>query len=106
MESAPREGVRRRRLADAQEHVGPNVHPVDLLLAQAELARTGTNWRDATPYYDEVLARDPLNIRGVLGRVELYREAGLKRTAMLTLESALDKSPLSVALLRVYATAL
>jgi tetratricopeptide (TPR) repeat protein/transglutaminase-like putative cysteine protease len=97
---------KREWLDKAQALVGPNEHPVELLLAQAELARTSTNWRDATPYYDQVLTRDPLNIRGVLGRVELYREAGLKRTAMLTLESAIDQNPLSVALLRVYATAL
>ncbi|MEA2345824.1 MAG: hypothetical protein QOF63_3993, partial [Thermoanaerobaculia bacterium] len=97
---------KREWLNRAQALVGKNEHPVELLLALAELARSGTNWRDATPYYDRVLARDPLNIRGVLGRVELYREAGLKRTAMLTLESALQRNPLSVALLRVYATAL
>jgi tetratricopeptide (TPR) repeat protein len=97
---------KREWLNRAQDLVGQNDHPVELLLAQAELARTGTNWRDATPYYDQVLVRDPLSIRGVLGRVELYREAGLKRTAMLTLESALQRNPLSVALLRVYATAL
>jgi tetratricopeptide (TPR) repeat protein len=97
---------KREWLDKAQELVGPNEHPIELLLAQAELARTSTNWRDATPFYDQVLTRDPRNIRGVLGRVELYREAGLKRTAMLTLESALEQNPSSVALLRVYATAL
>jgi tetratricopeptide (TPR) repeat protein len=80
--------------------------PIDLLLGEAELARTGTNWRDATPFYDEVLKRDPDNVRGVLGRVELYREAGLKRTALLTLESALERTPRSVGFLRVYAAAL
>jgi len=93
-------------LNKAQTGAGERVHPVDLLLAQAELARTGTNWRDATPYYDQVLASDANNVRALLGRVELYREAGLKRTAILTLESALERNPRSVALLRVYATAL
>jgi len=97
---------KREWLGRAQELVGEGSHPIELLLAQAELARTGTNWRDATPYYDQVLAREPFNIRGVLGRVELYREAGLKRTALLTLESALERSPRSVALLRVYVTSL
>lgn len=97
---------KREWLNRAQELAGKSEHPIELLLAQAELARTGTNWRDATPYYDQVLTRDPESIRGVLGRVELYREAGLKRTAMLTLEAALERNPLSVALLRVYATAL
>jgi len=97
---------KREWLNRAQALVGDSSHPIELLLAQAELSRTGTNWRDATPFYDQVLAQDPANIRGVLGRVELYREAGLKRTGLLTLESALEKNPRSVALLRVYATAL
>jgi tetratricopeptide (TPR) repeat protein len=93
-------------LDKAQASVGPRAHPVDLLLAQAELARSGTNWRDATPYYEQVLSYDANNVRALLGRVELYREAGLKRTAIVTLESALDRNPRSVALLRVYAAAL
>jgi tetratricopeptide (TPR) repeat protein len=80
--------------------------PIDLLLGEAELARSGTNWRDATPFYDEVLQRDPDSMRGVLGRVELYREAGLKHTALLTLESAVQRNPRSVGLLRIYAAAL
>ncbi|MET0593373.1 MAG: DUF3857 domain-containing protein, partial [Polyangiaceae bacterium] len=49
---------------------------------------------------------DPDNVRAVLGRVELYREAGLKHTALLILESALERSPKSVGLLRIYAAAL
>jgi tetratricopeptide (TPR) repeat protein/transglutaminase-like putative cysteine protease len=97
---------KREWLNKAQKAVGERSHPVDLLLAQAELARSGTNWRDATPFYDQVLAFDSTNVRAVLGRVELYREAGLKRTAILTLESALERNPRSVALLRVYAAAL
>jgi cellulose synthase operon protein C len=79
---------------------------VALLLARAELARSGPSWRDAVPYYDEVLAIEPDNARALLGRVELYREAGLKRTAVLTLEKGLESNPRSVALLRVYASAL
>jgi tetratricopeptide (TPR) repeat protein len=90
--------------ARALAETGPR--PVDLLLGEAELLRSGTNWRDATPFYDEVLLRDPDNVRGVLGRVELYREAGLKRAALLTLESALERNPRSVGLLRIYAQAL
>jgi tetratricopeptide (TPR) repeat protein len=97
---------KREWLARARALVGNGPKPVDLLLGEAELARTGTNWRDATPFYDEVLQRDPDNVRGVLGRVELYREASLKRTALLTLESALERNPRSVGILRVYAAAL
>jgi cellulose synthase operon protein C len=97
---------RREWLARARAMVTTGPLPIDLLLGEAELARSGTNWRDATPFYDEVLQRDPDNFRGVLGRLELYREAGLKRTALLTLESALNRNPRSVGFLRVYAVAL
>ena len=74
-----------------------------MLLAQAQLARTGTNWRDAVPIYEKILAIDPDNVGATLGRVELYDEAGLKRTALATLERAVARQPHSVALLRVYA---
>jgi cellulose synthase operon protein C len=97
---------KREWLARARSLAPEDSPPIDLLLGEAELARSGTNWRDATPFYDEVLQRDPDNVRGVLGRVELYREAGLKRTALLTLESALERNPRSVGLLRIYAAAL
>ena len=97
---------KREWLARARTLVGAGAKPLDLLLGEAELLRTGTNWRDATPFYDEVLQRDPDNVRGVLGRVELYREAGLKRTALLTLQAAVERNPRSVGLLRVYAAAL
>jgi len=97
---------KREWLARARALVENGPLPIDLLLGEAELGRTGTNWRDATPFYDEVLKRDPDNVRGVLGRIELYRGAGLKRTALLTLEAALERNPRSVGFLRVYATAL
>ncbi len=76
---------------------------VDVLLAQATLARTGTNWRDAVPLFEKILAIDPDHMSGTLGLVELYVEAGLKRTALATLERAVARQPQSVALLRVYA---
>jgi tetratricopeptide (TPR) repeat protein/transglutaminase-like putative cysteine protease len=97
---------KREWLARARALAGEGPKPIDLLLGEAELLRSGTNWREATPFYDEVLQRDPDNVRGVLGRVELYREAGLKRTALLTLASALERNPRSVGILRVYAAAL
>ena len=76
---------------------------VDLLLSQAQLARTGTNWRDAVPIFEKILSVDPDHIGATLGLVELYVEAGLKRTAITTLERAVGRQPKSVALLRVYA---
>jgi tetratricopeptide (TPR) repeat protein len=76
---------------------------VELLLAQARLARGGTYFRDAVPIFEKVLAIDPDNTAGTLGLVELYVEAGLKRTAATTLEHALARRPHAVALLRAYA---
>ena len=60
----------------------------------------GTNWRDAIPFYDRALARDPDNVPAVLARVELYGEANLRATALAFLERALARQPRSVALVR------
>jgi tetratricopeptide (TPR) repeat protein len=79
---------------------------VEVLLAQAHLARTGANWRDAVPFYDRVLAIDPDHTEALLGRVNLYEEAGLKRTALAALEAAVARNPRSVALLGAHAAAL
>ncbi|MCC6552817.1 MAG: DUF3857 domain-containing protein [Polyangiaceae bacterium] len=76
---------------------------VDVLLAQARLAQTGPNWRDAVPIYERILAVDPDHVTALLGFADLYVEAGLKRTALATLERALARQPSSVALLRAYA---
>ncbi|UQA62309.1 DUF3857 domain-containing protein [Polyangium aurulentum] len=72
---------------------------LDVLLAEAHLARTGANWRDAVPIYERILAQDPDNLGGTLGLVELHVEAGLKRTALQMLEKAAARHPHSVALL-------
>jgi tetratricopeptide (TPR) repeat protein len=94
---------RRGWVEKARALVGPRAKDVDVLLAEAQLAREGTNWRDAVPIYEKVLAIDPDDVSAVLGRVELYVTAGLKRTAITTLEDALARQPSSVALLRAYA---
>lgn len=94
---------RRARVDKAAELSGGGDKDVDILLAQATLARTSTNWRDAVPIYEKILARDPDNVRAILGFVELYAEAGLPRTALASLEKAVARNPSSVALLRVYA---
>ncbi len=72
----------------------------DVLLAQALHARSGMNFRDATPFFDQILAKDPANIPALLGRAELYAEAGLRQTALVTLERAATRVPRSVAVLR------
>jgi tetratricopeptide (TPR) repeat protein len=76
---------------------------MELLLAQAQLARSGPHWRDAVPFYDQALARDPDQVEALLGRVDLYNEAGLRRTALGMLEKAVERNPRAVGLLRVYA---
>ncbi|MFW5738881.1 MAG: DUF3857 domain-containing protein, partial [Myxococcota bacterium] len=76
---------------------------IDVLLAQAQLARSGPNWRDAVPFYDRALQLDPDRVEALLGRVDLYNEAGLQRTALGMLEKAVERQPRAVGLLRVYA---
>jgi tetratricopeptide (TPR) repeat protein/transglutaminase-like putative cysteine protease len=88
-----------RRGAPLQERI-------DVLLARAGHTRGGANWRDAIPYYDKVLALDPDNVPANLARVELYSEAGLRETALTSLDLTLARRPRSVALLRANAAAL
>jgi tetratricopeptide (TPR) repeat protein len=77
-----------------------------VLLARAAHTRGSANWRDAFPYYERALALDPDNVIALRGRMELYNEAGLPRTAVTTLEQALARAPRSVALLHLYAAQL
>jgi tetratricopeptide (TPR) repeat protein len=86
--------------------VGRGRDDVDVLLAKAQLAQSGINWREAVPLYERLLAIDPENVPATAGLVEVYVEAGLKRTALVTLERAVARRPTSVALLRLYATQL
>ena len=79
---------------------------VEVLLAKAQLAQSGINWREAVPLYERLLAIDPDSVPATAGLVEVYVEAGLKRTALVTLERAVQRQPQSVALLRLYATQL
>lgn len=79
---------------------------VDVLLARADHTRSGSNWRDAIPFYDRVLAIDPDNVTANLARTELYSEAGLRETALAFLERTLARRPRSVALLRATSAAL
>ena len=90
-------------ITKARKLAGKGPVPIEVLLAEAELARTGANFRDAIPFYDEVLARDPDNVQALLGRVDLYMEAGLRRTALARIEEAVRRQPMSIALLREYA---
>ena len=62
------------------------------LLARAARTRwPGRNWRDAVPYYDRALERDP---SVTLARFELYTEAGLREEPARTfLDTQLAKRP-------------
>lgn len=85
----------------------PEAKPnIDVLLAQAHLAQESQNWREAFPFYDKALALEPDNVAALQGRVELYNEAGLRRTALSTLKRAVERNPQSVALLNMYASQL
>ena len=78
----------------------------DVLLARALQRRASPSYEEAFPYFDRLLARDPDDLAAIQGRVELYGMAGLPRTALATLESALARNPDAVNLLNLYASAL
>ncbi len=80
--------------------------PKELLNARAVHRRNSPNWRDASPYFDRVLAEDSDDILALAGRVELYNMAGLPRTALGVLEQAARRSPSSVNLLNMYGSQL
>ena len=72
----------------------------DVLLARARVIRGGPNPRDAFELYDDVLRHDAGNVEALLGKVDLYGEAGLPRTALSLLQRASEAQPANVALLR------
>ncbi len=93
-------------LDKAKALAGPKSRDLEVLLADAQLAQTSPNWREAVPIYEKILAIDPEHVGATLGRVELYAEAGLRRTALATLERAVARQPTCLALLRAYAAQL
>ncbi len=94
------------RAEDLAARGASRVDKIAVLLARANHTRGGANWRDAIPYYDKILAIDPDDVPANLARVELYSEAGLRETALSSLDRALERRPRSVALLRATAAAL
>jgi tetratricopeptide (TPR) repeat protein len=95
--------VRAAWIKKARAGVTPGERDLDVTLAEALLARGGSNFRDATPYFDRVLAEDPSHVAGILGRAELYEEAGLKFSSLATVEDAVRRVPHSISLLRALA---
>lgn len=88
--------------AEALAGVGAKTS-VPLLLARATVERGGLNWRDAFPYYERVLKLDQDNLEAIQGRVELYNEAGMARSALHLLQQAVTRQPKSVTLLNFLA---
>jgi cellulose synthase operon protein C len=78
----------------------------EVLLARALERRESPSFQEAFPYFDRLLAIDPDDVVALQGRVELYNMAGLPRTALATLESALERNPESVNLLNLHASQL
>jgi transglutaminase-like putative cysteine protease/tetratricopeptide (TPR) repeat protein len=78
----------------------------ELLLARAWHRRHGPNFREALPYFDQVLKLDPTNVDALRGWLELHDLAGLPRTALARIERAVEQSPSSVGLLALYAAQL
>ncbi|HEY5955537.1 MAG TPA: DUF3857 domain-containing protein, partial [Polyangiaceae bacterium] len=68
-------------------------------LARAALERSGPNPPRAFEAYGRVLALEPNNVEAVVQRASLYSAVGLPRTALLSLERALEDNPTSVRLL-------
>ncbi len=77
---------------------------VEVLLARAAQLGTGPSPQDAFPVYDQILSIDPDNLIALRGRVELENRAGLKRTALRTLERAYVRRPHSVLLANMVAS--
>lgn len=78
----------------------------DVLLARAWHRRHSPNFREALPLFDRVLELEPDNLDAVRGRLELYNLAGLSRTALATVEQAVQRNPMAVGLLGLYAAQL
>lgn len=68
-------------------------------LARAALERTGPDPAKAFETYGKALALDPNNVEATVQRASLYSTVGLPRTALLSLEQALEQNPTSVRLL-------
>lgn len=79
---------------------------VDLLLARARVERSGLNGRDALPHYRDALGLDGRSYSALRGLVELYNDAGLRHTALATLEQTLRQEPNAVNVLNMYASQL
>ncbi|MCH2108097.1 MAG: DUF3857 domain-containing protein [Polyangiaceae bacterium] len=92
----------RRAVEQMRELEGAN--DIRVLYRQAELERSGPSPRNAFPIYDRILFADPDHLGALEGRAQLFNAAGLKRTALATLEAALQRRPHSVLLLSMVAS--
>jgi tetratricopeptide (TPR) repeat protein/transglutaminase-like putative cysteine protease len=88
------------------EALSAGAPPREVLLARAVQRRASPSYEEAFPIFERLIARDPGDISAIQGRVELYAMAGLPRTALATLERALEQHPQAVNLLNLYASTL
>lgn len=98
----------RRAWVDRAEQLArqTGTHQVEVALARAAVERSGINWREAFPHYARAMELAPDNIAAIRGRVELFNEAGMHRTALSVLDKAVERQPNSVWLLSMLAAQL
>lgn len=97
----------RRWVEQAEAIVAKRATPsLDVVLSRALIERGGLNWRDAFPHYETALELDPDNLVAIRGRVELFNEAGMRRSALALLEESVSRNPDAVNLLNMYASQL
>ncbi|MBN4050193.1 DUF3857 domain-containing protein [Desulfobulbus sp. AH-315-M07] len=99
-ELAEDRNTRRPWIEKATARASTDGEKIQAWLAEAKLARSGINWREAIPIYGSILELDPNDIAAMLGKTDLYVEAGLKRTALGKVEALAAAHPHSVAVLR------
>ena len=78
----------------------------ELLLAEARQLEQGLNPRAALPVYEQLLLLDPDDVQALSGQARIYDGAGLKHSALASIERALARSPHAVALLNMVASGL
>jgi tetratricopeptide (TPR) repeat protein/transglutaminase-like putative cysteine protease len=79
---------------------------IAVLLAEAAWFEHGLSPHEALPLYEQVLALDPENLRGLSGKARLYAAAGLEQSALALVEAAVGQSPRGVGLLNMYTSGL
>lgn len=80
--------------------------PAELGYARVAHLLGGPSWRSAVAPLDRLLAEHPDHVEGLRARVQLYNNAGLRRTAAALLGRANERNPSSVSILNMLASQL